>query len=136
MNIRNTAPFHFHRDFPRGGISLSATVAGAMISAVFAGAMLFSSSCLAQEEITDPAQQKRLMDLLVQDCGSCHGLHMKGGLGPELTQEALKDRSRDYLVALVRGGVPGTAMPPWGPLLTETEAQWIVDRIMKGEITP
>jgi cytochrome c55X len=28
--------------------------------------------------------------------------------------------------------VPGTAMPPWRPLLTEAEALWIAD-YLKGE---
>ena len=34
-------------------------------------------------------RQAKLDHLLLQDCGSCHGLRMTGGLGPALTRDAL-----------------------------------------------
>ena len=37
----------------------------------------------------DAQDVKRLEHMLMQDCGSCHGLTMKGGLGRPLTREAL-----------------------------------------------
>lgn len=73
-----------------------------------------------------------LKHLVLQDCGSCHGLTMKGGLGRPLTTEALADADRDTLALIVLDGIPGTAMPPWRPLLTEDEALWIAD-YLKGE---
>ena len=96
------------------------------------GAMMLSSVCLAEEQITDPTQQKRLMHLLVQDCGSCHGLRMTGGLGPALTPQALEGKPRENLVALIMMGMPGTAMPPWKPSLSEAEAGWMLDRLFEG----
>lgn len=79
-----------------------------------------------------PDHAQRLRRLLVQDCGSCHGLRMKGGLGPALTVDALRGKSDDMLVAAVLLGRPGTAMPPWQPLLTQAEAQWMIAQLKQG----
>jgi cytochrome c55X len=73
-----------------------------------------------------------LEHLVIQDCGSCHGLTMRGGLGRPLTAAALTHADRDTLALIVLDGIPGTAMPPWRPLLTEAEALWIAD-YLKGE---
>jgi cytochrome c55X len=73
-----------------------------------------------------------LEHMVIQDCGSCHGLTMKGGLGRPLTAEALAHADREGLALIVLDGIPGTAMPPWRPLLTEAEALWIAD-YLKGE---
>jgi cytochrome c55X len=70
--------------------------------------------------------------LVIQDCGSCHGLTMKGGLGRPLTHAALTHADREGLALIILDGVPGTAMPPWRPLLSEAEALWIAD-YLKGE---
>lgn len=73
-----------------------------------------------------------LEHMVLQDCGSCHGLTLKGGLGRPLTKAALAEADREVLSLIILDGVPGTAMPPWRPLLTETEALWIAD-YLKGE---
>lgn len=73
-----------------------------------------------------------LEHMVIQDCGSCHGLTLKGGLGRPLTKAALAEADREVLSLIILDGVPGTAMPPWRPLLTETEALWIAD-YLKGE---
>ncbi len=44
-------------------------------------------------------RQATLEHLLIQDCGSCHGLRMTGGLGPALTPQLLADKSRESLIA-------------------------------------
>lgn len=79
-----------------------------------------------------PDRAAALEHMVIQDCGSCHGLTMMGGLGRPLTAEALAHADRDSLALIVLDGVPGTAMPPWRPLLTEAEALWIAD-YLKGE---
>lgn len=80
----------------------------------------------------DSARQRELVRLVRQDCGSCHGMTLKGGLGLPLTAEALRDKPFDGLVATVVYGRPGTAMPPWKSILSESEAEWIVRRLMQG----
>lgn len=79
-----------------------------------------------------PDRAAALEHLVIQDCGSCHGLTMRGGLGRPLTAEALAHADRETLALIVLDGLPGTAMPPWRPLLTEAEALWIAD-YLKGE---
>lgn len=80
----------------------------------------------------DALRTQALARLVRQDCGACHGMTLKGGLGPALTAEALRDKPREALVATVLGGRPGTPMPPWAGLLTEDEAAWIVDSLKAG----
>ena len=86
---------------------------------------------LALAAAVTPQRAAELEHLVLQDCGSCHGLTRKGGLGSPLTAEALAGRDPAGLAAIILDGVPGTAMPPWRPLLTEADAAWIADYLLK-----
>ncbi|MBK8118509.1 MAG: cytochrome c [Sulfuritalea sp.] len=79
-----------------------------------------------------PARQKELIHLVRQDCGSCHGMTLQGGLGPALLPANLADKPAESLVATIVHGRPGTPMPPWHRFLAEDEAQWIVAKLMAG----
>ena len=81
----------------------------------------------------DPVRQTELLYLLKHDCGSCHGMTRKGGLGPALLPANLRDRPLQLMVNTVLDGRPGTPMPPWRGLLTEQEVQWLVDALRSGE---
>jgi cytochrome c55X len=83
------------------------------------------------DDIT-PEHAARLVRLVRQDCGSCHGLRLTGGLGPSLLPDALEGKPAESLVATILGGRNGTAMPPLRGLLTEQEAQWIVERLQSA----
>jgi len=85
----------------------------------------------AADGIADSRRQE-LQNLLAQDCGACHGLTRRGGLGPALLPEALNGRSADDLAAVILDGRPGTAMPPWRPMLTPAEAHWMAERLLEG----
>jgi cytochrome c55X len=76
------------------------------------------------------ARAARLEHMLVQDCGSCHGLTRKGGLGSPLTREALAHAAPEGLAMIILDGIPGTAMPPWRGLLTEAEALWMAEHLL------
>ena len=76
-----------------------------------------------------PSQLERMV---LHDCGSCHGLTMKGGLGRPLTPEALADFDEDAIATIILDGVPGTAMPKWRPLLTADQAMWMA-RFLKSQ---
>lgn len=78
-----------------------------------------------------PERATALAHLVAQDCGSCHGLTRKGGLGSPLTAAALADAKPEGLALIILDGVPGTAMPPWRPLITEDEALWIARYLQK-----
>lgn len=84
------------------------------------------------EPLPSAARQRELVHLVRQDCGSCHGMTLQGGLGPSLTPEALRDKPVDSLVATIHGGRPGTPMPPWHRFLSEVEARWIVEQLLAG----
>ncbi|CAB3820537.1 hypothetical protein LMG3410_00239 [Achromobacter aegrifaciens] len=79
----------------------------------------------------DPADQQRLIHLVRQDCGSCHGLRLNGGLGPALTPQALAGKPPAYLEQAILHGLPGTAMPGWRGMLAPDEAAWIAARLLK-----
>lgn len=106
-----------------------------LLVATAVGALLASSAPSGVESVTAPthARQRELIRLLKQDCGSCHGMRLTGGLGPALTPQALKDKPAASLAATIMSGREGTAMPPWRPFLTEAEAQWLVARLQRGE---
>lgn len=97
-------------------------------------ALLFSvvSPGLVFADLPSPSRQAELLNLVRQDCGSCHGLRLEGGLGLPLTPQALKEKSPEALKQTILYGRGGTPMPPWGPFLTEAEAGWIVETLLKG----
>lgn len=77
-------------------------------------------------------RRAELVTLVRQDCGSCHGLTLQGGLGPALLPAPLQDKPAVYLKTVILHGLPDTAMPPWQRFLTDTEADWIVTHLKKG----
>jgi len=110
------------RRIRRGASPLTAVV-GMLLAA--------ASAASAIAEVT-PARQGELRHLLRHDCGSCHGMTLKGGLGPALLPERLRLFPRELLYSTVLDGRPGTPMPPWRGILTDEEARWLVDRILEG----
>ncbi len=93
--------------------------------------LLLSLPLLAADGIT-VERAAELEKLLIQDCGSCHGLRMKGGLGPALGPAELQGKNADYLSAVILHGKSGSAMPPWNALLTPAEARWLAERLLQG----
>ena len=96
---------------------------------------VFLCITLMSAAVTGPVkadEAQRLEHMLKQDCGSCHGLTMKGGLGLPLTREALEGKSPDMIAEVILDGIPGTAMPPWRPLLTTDEALWMANYLKRG----
>ena len=88
--------------------------------------------------LTDPAvaleakRQRELTTLVRQDCGSCHGMTLKGGLGKALLPQSIEHLEVDGLAAIILEGVPGVPMPPWRGLLNEAEARWIARKLKEG----
>jgi len=79
-----------------------------------------------------PQRQSDLLNLLKHDCGSCHGLPPKGGLGPSLMPEALADKNDQLLLDAIQNGRAGTAMPPWRPFLSVEESRWLITQLRLG----
>jgi cytochrome c55X len=90
---------------------------------------------IAGQALADPPpteRQAELAHLLRHDCGSCHGLTMRGGLGPALSPQALAGKDDQALTEIVLDGVPGTPMPPWRFELSRDEAAWMIARLKAG----
>lgn len=86
------------------------------------------AGCAQADELNEKRKQQ-LDHLLIQDCGSCHGLRMTGGLGPAITPTQLESRSVEVLTDIILLGVPNTAMPPWNELLTREEAIYLAKQL-------
>lgn len=78
------------------------------------------------------ARKSEIIRLLRQDCGSCHGMTLRGGLGPALLPETLSDKDRESLRYTILLGRPGTPMPPWQQFLNHEEVTWLVDSLVGG----
>jgi cytochrome c55X len=101
--------------------------------AVLSALLLGPAMALAQAPAApDAAREQALVRMVRQDCGSCHGMRLTGGLGPALTREALADFPLDSLAATIYHGRPGTPMPPWRAMLNEAEAHWIAVHLQQG----
>jgi len=84
------------------------------------------------KESISPQRQQELIHLLKQDCGSCHGMTLKGGLGPALLPESLIDKPDHVLVGVIKYGRETLAMPPWDGILNTAEIEWLVAQLKEG----
>lgn len=104
-----------------------------MASAFASAAFVVAAALPALATATPPAdRQSELLYRLRQDCGSCHGMTLKGGLGPPLLPATLSGKSDQALAEVILDGLPGTPMPPWRFEITPDEAAWLVQRLKEG----
>jgi len=89
---------------------------------------------MASESFAEPTgeRQSELLYRLRHDCGSCHGMTLKGGLGPALLPADLGESTTEDLVDVILHGVKGTPMPPWDFEVSKDEAAWLVGKLKKG----
>ena len=92
--------------------------------------LLMAGSAGAQA--IDDARQQRLIRMVRQDCGACHGMRLNGGLGPALTRDVMADKPLDSMAATIVHGRPGTPMPGWRPMLSDADARWIAEQLARG----
>jgi len=104
-----------------------------LLLAVSCFAFLFIPSpvCAADNTLTT-ARKAELIHLLKNDCGSCHGMTLKGSLGPSLLPQALAGRRSDDLRAIILNGVPDTPMPAWRGQLSESDTAFLVGLLQHG----
>ena len=101
---------------------------------VFATLLVSVPAAAASSPAAAPsdARQAELGRLVRNDCGACHGMTLKGGLGLPLTPEALREKDDESLVYVILNGRAPTPMPPWKAFITEGEARWIVAKLRTG----
>ncbi len=82
----------------------------------------------------EPASERQteLLYLLKHDCGACHGMTLKGGLGPPLLPEVLATKPKELLFNTIFYGRMETAMPPWQNFLTPEEINWLLKQLLEG----
>jgi len=99
-------------------------------------AMLTAQAAMAETAVTkvDATRQNELLYFVKHDCGSCHGMTLKGGLGPALLPETLAAKPKAFLITTILEGRENTAMPPWKPMLSRDDASWIVEQLQSGQI--
>ena len=68
---------------------------------------------ITNAETLSSQRKAELTNLVRHDCGSCHGMTLKGGLGTPLLPEIMATYDADVLAEIILDGVPGTPMPPW-----------------------
>ena len=88
----------------------------------------------AADQPANPSRRAEIVNMVRQDCGSCHGMTLRGGLGPSLEARTLADKDAGQLQFVILNGRRGTPMPPWKDFLTETEVAWVVDMLMQGTL--
>jgi len=110
----------------------------AAITALALSQSVFTLPAFANDTNTDESltaeRKKALTHIVKQDCGSCHGMTLKGGLGPALLPENLEGKTVPFLQYTILHGRTSTAMPPWKSLLTEKEALWIAEQLKEGKV--
>lgn len=102
-----------------------------LIISLLGSGMLFTQAASAELAV---ARQNELLYFIKHDCGSCHGMTLKGGLGPALLPETLSAQPKDYLVTTIMEGRKNTAMPPWKTMLSHEDAVWITEQLQSGRM--
>ncbi len=92
---------------------------------------MLTGAAHAEQDVT-PGRESELRQLVLHDCGACHGMTLNGGLGPSLSAESLANRDVAELREVILNGRDNTAMPPWKQLLSDAEAAWIVQQLQDG----
>lgn len=116
-----------------GALPLCAVLAIAPIASAQHGAAVVGNGAVSTVAPPSADRERELLHLLYRDCGACHGMRLTGGLGPPLTRDALRGKSEAILAATIIDGRPGTAMPPWRPFLSDSEAAWLAARLRNGD---
>src|SRR6185295_6265676 len=91
---------------------------------VLAAVVVFAAALHAQDGQFDQAAVDRGKELLVGQCGFCHGSNARGGsTGPDLTRSELvqSDEGGKGLGAFLRSGRPDKGMPAFELTTAQTK---------------
>jgi cytochrome c oxidase subunit IV len=117
----------FHGDdSSRHGV---AGVPGAIVPAVFEPAGHGDEEEHEDEEGAEPGAELVAglapADFFAANCAACHGANREGLVGPALTPTTLT-QADEFYHDTIKNGRQGTAMPPWGGMLNDTDIDVLV----------
>ena len=117
-----------HRPARRFGLGVSVAGLGVVASL----SMMAGGAWAEVGDALSSVRAQTLVRMVRQDCGSCHGMLLTGGLGPAITSQALREVPVESVAATIYHGRPGTPMPPWKAMINEAEARWMAERLLAG----
>ena len=97
-------------------------------------AVALGSAAWAAQPEPEAARARELRALVLNDCGSCHGMTLRGGLGPALLPATLSLKGQAYVAEMIRVGNPANAMPAWGAMLSPSDITWIAQSLVEGRL--
>jgi cytochrome c55X len=98
---------------------------------VFVLLALFASSSFAAEPSAE--KQAEIRTMLKNTCSSCHGVDLKGAIGPALKPETLGSKSDELLIDTIYNGRKGTMMSSWKASMNKDEIAWLVGILKSGK---
>ena len=84
-------------------------------------------------EVTDE-RQSELLDFVEQNCPACHGIRMRGSIGPALSKANLQYLSVNAVTLTILYGLTDKGMPAWEAQLSERDAYWIAEFLKRRNI--
>lgn len=98
---------------------------------VFVLLALFANSSFSAEPSAE--KQAEIKRLLQNTCSSCHGVDLKGAIGPALKPETLANKADDMLIDTIYNGRKGTMMSSWKASMNKEEIAWLVGILKSGK---
>lgn len=98
---------------------------------VFVLLALFASSSFAAEPSAE--KQAEIRTMLKNTCSSCHGVDLKGAIGPALKPETLGNKADEMLIDTIYNGRKGTMMSSWKASMNKDEIAWLVGILKSGK---
>jgi len=84
-------------------------------------------------EVTNE-RQSELLNFVEQNCPACHGIRMRGSIGPPLSEASLQHLSVNEVTLTILYGFPEKGMPAWETQLSEKDAYWIAEFLKRRGI--
>lgn len=79
---------------------------------------------------TSAAEQFKPVVKLYQDaCSGCHGPQRQGATGPALIPQRIGGVGDEFIKTILLNGRPGTAMPPWKGVITDSQISDLISYI-------
>lgn len=84
-------------------------------------------------EVTNE-RRSELLYFVEQNCPACHGIRMRGSIGPALSKANLQHLSVNAVTLTILYGLTDKGMPAWEAQLSERDAYWIAELLKRGGI--